>query len=344
MKKNLTFIALVATTIFCSCGSSETKENAETVETAQVQQEKPKVKIAKVTAEEVAQLEQYTTTVEAEVKNNIIPSSALRIEKILVEVGDNVRKGQKLVLLDASSLDQLKMQVENQEIDFKRVEELYKVGGASAAEYDNAKTQLEVNKRALANKLENTVLVSPIDGVVSARNYDNGDMYGGKPILVVEQISPVKMKINVSESLYAQTNKSLPVTVTFDTYGSQEFTGKIDIVYPTINAATHTFPVEIKIANNDRKVRPGMFGHVTVNFGTKNHVVVPDQAVIKQAGAGDYYVYTYEQNGTVKHNKVELGRRMGDRYELISGIEPNSYVVVAGQTNLSNGKEVEVME
>ncbi|MBQ8543028.1 MAG: efflux RND transporter periplasmic adaptor subunit [Bacteroidaceae bacterium] len=344
MKKNLTFIALVATTIFCSCGSSETKENAETVETAQVQQEKPKVKIAKVTAEEVAQLEQYTTTVEAEVKNNIIPSSALRIEKILVEVGDNVRKGQKLVLLDASSLDQLKMQVENQEIDFKRVEELYKVGGASAAEYDNAKTQLEVNKRALANKLENTVLVSPIDGVVSARNYDNGDMYGGKPILVVEQISPVKMKINVSESRYAQTNKSLPVTVTFDTYGSQEFTGKIDIVYPTINAATHTFPVEIKIANNDRKVRPGMFGHVTVNFGTKNHVVVPDQAVIKQAGAGDYYVYTYEQNGTVKHNKVELGRRMGDRYELISGIEPNSYVVVAGQTNLSNGKEVEVME
>lgn len=344
MKKNLTFIALVATTIFCSCGSSETKENAETVETAQVQQEKPKVKIAKVTAEEVAQLEQYTTTVEAEVKNNIIPSSALRIEKILVEVGDNVRKGQKLVLLDASSLDQLKMQVENQEIDFKRVEELYKVGGASAAEYDNAKTQLEVNKRALANKLENTVLVSPIDGVVSARNYDNGDMYGGKPILVVEQISPVKMKINVSESRYAQTNKSLPVTATFDTYGSQEFTGKIDIVYPTINAATHTFPVEIKIANNDRKVRPGMFGHVTVNFGTKNHVVVPDQAVIKQAGAGDYYVYTYEQNGTVKHNKVELGRRMGDRYELISGIEPNSYVVVAGQTNLSNGKEVEVME
>ena len=344
MKKNLTFIALAATAILCSCGSSETKENAETVETAQVQQEKPKVKIAKVTAEEVAQLEQYTTTVEAEVKNNIIPSSALRIEKILVEVGDNVRKGQQLVLLDASSLDQLKMQVENQEIDFKRVEELYKVGGASAAEYDNAKTQLEVNKRALANKLENTILVSPIDGVVSARNYDNGDMYGGKPILVVEQITPVKMKINVSESRYAQTNKSLPVTATFDTYGDQEFTGKIDIVYPTINAATHTFPVEIKIANNDRKVRPGMFGHVTVNFGTKNHVVVPDQAVIKQAGAGDYYVYTYEQNGTVKHNKVELGRRMGDRYELISGIEPNSYVVVAGQTNLSNGKEVEVME
>ncbi len=342
MKKNLTFIALAATAILCSCGSSEKTETAETTQ-VEVQQEKPKVKIAQVVAEEVAQLEQYTTTVEAEVKNNIIPSSALRIEKILVEVGDNVRKGQKLVLLDASSLDQLKLQVENQEIDFKRVEELYKVGGASKAEYDNARTQLEVNKRALANKLENTVLVSPIDGVVSARNYDNGDMYGSKPILVVEQISPVKMKINVSESLYAQTNKSLAVTATFDTYGDEKFTGKIDIIYPTIDATTHTFPVEIKIANNDRKVRPGMFGQVTVNFGTKSHVVVPDQAVVKQAGAGDYYVYTYE-NGRVTYNKVELGRRMGDKYELISGIEPGSSVVIAGHTGLNNGKEVEVIE
>ena len=151
------------------------------------------------------------------------------------------------------------------------------------------------------------------------------------------------MKINVSESRYAQTNKSLPVTATFDTYGSQEFQGNIDIVYPTINSATHTFPVEIKIANKDRKVRPGMFGHVTVNFGTKNHIVVPDQAVVKQAGAGDYYVYTYA-DGKVTYNKIEVGRRLGDKYELISGISPDSYVVIAGHAGLNNGKEVEVIE
>ena len=336
MKRNLTFIALATTVLFSACSSSEKTETVQ-------QEEKHKVKIAFVTAQDVAQIEEFTTTVEAEVKNNIIPSSPLRIKNILVEVGDNVRKGQKLVELDASNLDQLKLQVENQEIEFKRIEALYKVGGASTAEYDNAKTQLEVNKRALANKLENTILVSPIDGVVSARNYDNGDMYGAQPILVVEQISPVKMKINVSESRYSQTNKSLPVTATFDTYAEEEFKGKIDIIYPTINASTHTFPVEIKIANNDRKVRPGMFGHVTVNFGTKSHVVVPDKAVIKQAGAGDFYVYTYE-NGKVTYNKVEVGRRMGDKYELISGIPSGSKVVIAGHTGLNNGKEVEVIE
>ena len=338
MKKNLTFIAIAAA-MLVSCGSSD--KSAE--QAATVQATKPNVKIATVTTEAVEQLEEFTTTVEAEVKNNIIPNSPLRIERILVEVGDYVKKGQKLVQLDASNLDQLKLQYENQLVDFKRVEELYKVGGTSKAEYDNAKTQIEVSKRQLDNRLENTVLVSPINGVVSARNYDNGDMYGGTPILVVEQISPVKMKINISESRYAQTNRGLDVKLNFATYGEQEFDGKISIVYPTIDPATHTFPVEITLANSDMKVRPGMYGKATVNFGTTEHVVVPDAAVIKQAGSGDYYVYTYD-NGKVTHNKVQLGRRLDNRYELISGIEPGSQVVVAGQNALSNGMEVEVIK
>ena len=341
MKKNLTFIAMLAVALMSSCGSSETEKDA--AQQAPVAQAKPKVKIATVNTEEVMQNEVYTTTVEAEVKNNIIPNSPLRIEKILVEVGDYVKKGQQLVNLDASSLDQLKLQVENQTIDFKRVEALYNVGGASKAEYDNAKTQLEVNKKSLANRLENTVLVSPIDGVITKRNYDNGDMYGGQPILVVEQISPVKMKVNVSESLYAVTNKNLDVNLNFEAYGNQVFDGKINIIYPTIDAATHTFPVEIKLDNKDAKVRPGMYGKVTINFGTKSHVVVPDVAVIKQAGSGDFYVYTYA-DGKVKNNKVELGKRLGDRYELISGVENGSQVVIAGHAGISDGAEVEVVE
>lgn len=337
MKKNLTFIAMAAAILLSSCSGSEKTEQQATVAT------KPKVKITQVKTEAVEQLEEFSTTVEAEVKNNIIPNAPLRIDKILVEVGDNVVKGQKLVELDASNLDQLRLQYENQLVDFKRVEELYKVGGTSKAEYDNAKTQLEVNKKALDSKIENTVLLSPINGVVSARNYDNGDMYGAKPILVVEQITPVKMKINVSESLYAKTNKSLDVKLTFNPYGEEEFTGKIDIVYPTIDAMTHTFPVEIKLANTDRKVRPGMYGRAVVNFGTKDRVVVPDVAVIKQAGSGDFYVFTYA-DGKVKNNKVQLGKRMGNRYELLSGIENGSNVVIAGHAGINDGMEVEVVK
>ena len=338
MKRNLTLIALIATALMSSCGSSQKTEDA-----VVMQAEKPKVKIAKTHTEAVAQLEEYATTVEAEVKNNIIPNSPLRIAKILVEVGDYVTKGQQLVQLDASSLDQLKLQFDNQMTNFKRIEELYKIGGTSKSEYDNMKTQLDVAKKNLDNRLENTILVSPIDGVISARNYDDGDMYGGQAILVVEQIKPVKMKINISESYFAKTNKNLDVTLTFEAYGDEEFKGKIDIIYPTISAASHTFPVEIKMANENMKIRPGMYGKAVVNFGTKEHVVVPDQAVIKQAGSGDYFVYTYE-NGKVYYNKVELGRRLGNRYEVIAGVVPGSQVVIAGKEGLANEIEVEVIE
>ena len=337
MKKNLKFIAMAATVLLCACAKTEEATTTETIV------ENPKVKIASVTTEAVPQLEEYSTTVEAKVKNSIIPNSPLRIEKIFVEVGDNVKKGDKLVQLDAKDLDKLQLQYQYQLVDFKRVEELYKVGGISKAEYENARTQLEVSKKTLDSRTENTVLVSPIDGVISARNYDDGDMYGGQVILVVEQISPVKMKINVSESYFAKTNKNLDVTLTFDAYGNEEFKGNIDIIYPTINSASHTFPVEISMANENQKIRPGMYGKVVVNFGTKNHVGVPDQAVIKQAGSGDYYVYTYK-NGKVYSNKVELGRRLGDRYEVISGIAPGSQVVVAGKESLANGIDVEVIK
>jgi RND family efflux transporter MFP subunit len=336
MKKNLKFIAMAALVALCSCGKPQ--------QTAEVKAEtKPVVKVAYVTTEAVPQLEEYTTTVEAKVKNSILPNSPLRIEKIFAEVGDYVKKGQKLVQLDAKDLDKLKLQYEYQKTDFSRIEELYKVGGVAKADYENAKTQLEVTRKTIDSRIENTVLVSPISGIVSARNYDNGDMFGGQPILVVEQISPVKMKINISESYYAKTNKDLDVTLKFEAYGDEEFKGNIDIVYPTISAASHTFPVEITMANKEQKVRPGMYGKALINFGSVDHVVVPDMAVKKQAGSGDFYVYTYS-NGKVYNNKVVLGRRMGNRYELISGIEAGSTVVVAGVEKLVDGMEVEVIE
>ena len=335
MKKNLKFIAIATVSLLCACG----KEEQKAVETI----DKPLVKVAKVTTESVAQLEEYPTTVEAKVKNSIIPNSPLRIEKIFVEIGDVVIKDQELVQLDAKDLDKLELQYQFQQKDFERIEELYKVGGIAKADYENAKTQLDISYKTLESRNENTVLKSPIDGIVSARNYDIGDMYNGQPILVVEQISPVKMKVNISESYYAKTNKNLDVKLTFDAYGDTLFNGKIDIIYPTINAATHTFPVEIVMNNSDLKIRPGMYGKAIINFGSADHVVVPDMAVKKQAGSGDYFVYTYK-DGIVKHNKVELGQRMGDRYELISGVEPGASVVVVGVEKLVDGMEVEVIE
>lgn len=340
MNKGFQFVALLAVAMLSAC-SGGSKDQAAAV---QVTDEKPQVKLAQVSAREVEQLQEYTATVEAEVKNNIAPMSPVRIDRILVEVGDRVTRGQKLVTMDAANLKQLKFQLDNREVEFKRMDELFKVGGASKAEWDNAKMNLDIMKSSYANLLENTSLLSPINGVVTARNYDNGDMYsGGTPVLVVEQITPVKLLINVSEGFFAQVKKGSPVSVKIDAYGNEEFEGKVSLIYPTIDPNTRTFPVEIQLANREQKVRPGMFARATLNFGVENRVVVPDLAVVKRAGSGDRYVYVYN-DGKVSYNKVELGRRMGAEYEVISGVDNNSQVVIAGQTKLADGVEVAVQQ
>ena len=343
MKKSFQLAALLVAAMLGSCSGGEEKK-AETT-AAETVIEKPTVKLATVTSRDVEQIGEFTATVEAEAKNNIAPTSPGRISKIFVEVGDQVRKGQKLVQMDAANLTQLKLQLDNQETEFKRVDELYKVGGASKAEWDAAKTNLDVRRSSYENLLENTQLVSPLTGVVTARNFDNGDLYTSTqmPVLVVEQIAPVKLMVNVSEPNFPKVSKGMPVTVKLDVYEGEEFEGKVSLVYPTIDAATHTFPVEITLANANQRVRPGMFARVTMNFGSKNHVVVPDMAIVKRAGSGDRYVYVYN-NGKVSYNKVELGRRMGTEYELISGVDNNSQVVIAGQTRLADGVEVEVIQ
>ena len=342
MKKSFQMAAVLLAAMLGACSGGEEKK-AETA--AETVVEKPAVKLATVTSRDVEQVGEYTATVEAEAKNSIAPTAPGRISKIFVEVGDFVRKGQKLVQMDAANLTQLKLQLDNQETEFKRVDELYKVGGASKAEWDAAKTNLDVRRSSYENLLENTQLVSPLDGIVTERRFDDGNLYSSsdKPILVVQQITPVKLMVNVSEPNFPKVKKGMPVKVKLDVYENEEFEGKVSLVYPTIDPATHTFPVEVILANANQRVRPGMFARVTMNFGTKNHVVVPDMAIVKRAGSGDRFVYVYN-NGKVSYNKVELGRRMGTEYELLSGVDNNAQVVIAGQTRLADGVEVEVIQ
>lgn len=340
MKTNNVLKVLPVTALALLMACSGEKKNVEKEEV-----EKVKVKLETVHTQDVEQLSEFTATVEANISNNIVPQTAGRIEKLHVEVGDHVKAGQLLATMDDTNLKQTKIQMENQQIEFNRIDELYKVGGASKSAWDAQKTALDVTKTLIKNLEENSILTSPINGIVTARNYDSGDMYiGADPVYTVEQIRPVKLMINISEGYFTKVKKGMDVDIRFDVYGNETFKGKVHLVYPTIDPETRTFPVELRIPNNDERVRPGMFSRVIMSFGTLNHVVVSDQAIVKQAGAGDRYIYVYKNNGTVSYQKVEIGRRMGNRYEVISGIEDGDQVAISGLNRLSNGVEVEVVK
>ncbi|HNR27924.1 MAG TPA: efflux RND transporter periplasmic adaptor subunit [Bacteroidales bacterium] len=304
--------------------------------------EKIVVKAAAVTLEEVPQINEFTATVQANIINNIAPQMAARIKKIYVEVGDFVTKGQKLVQMDDNNLEQVRTQLENMEISFRRVDELYKVGGVSQADWDAQKTRLDVMRTQYDNLVENTQLVSPIDGVITARHYDSGDLFGmSMPLLVVEQISPVKLLVHVSESFFTKIRKGMEVDIRLDVYPGEVFKGRVSIVYPTITAATRTFPVEIVIPNVNRKVRPGMFARVAIDFGAEPCLLIPDQSVIKQQGSGERHVYVYK-DGKAEYRLVEPGRRLDSFYECLSGLEKGELVITTSLNRLTNGAEVEL--
>ena len=313
----------VAAVAMMSCGSKQSETQIEEVEAL------PKVEVQGVTSRMVSQEAVFTGTVEAEVVNNIAPQQPLRIKEIKVDVGDRVKKGQLLVTLDNSSLVQAKAQLDNAKTEYERTNELYEFGGASKSEWDARRMQYEMLQTAYNNLVENTTLISPISGVVTARNYDKGDMYSGaQPVLVIAQIKPVKIMINVSEPFFAKVKKGMQVFVTLDAYGEEVFKGKISRIYPVINQATHTFQVEVTLPNSNERVRPGMFARVTLPYGKVKNVVIPDQAVQKLLGSGDRYVYIYNPaDSTVRYSKVELGRRMDTEFEVLSGVKNGEVVV-----------------
>jgi RND family efflux transporter MFP subunit len=341
MRRFNSILILSSALIMASCGQQTNNQQTAAV----VVEEAPKVTVTKVYAENVSQLSTYPTTVEAEIINNITPQSASRINKIFVEIGDHVTAGQTLATMDAINLEKLRLQIKNDSIEYGRTKELYEIGAVSQANYEAMTLAYEVSKKTYSNLLENTNLTSPISGRVTARNYDEGDMYAmAQPLFVVQNITPVKMLINISENNYSKVKKGMEVDITADAFPGETFKGKVNLVYPTIDARSHTFPVEIIVDNKDEKLRPGMFTRVTVNYGTNYRVVVPDNAVLKQVGADDKYVYVLNSDNTVTYTPVKIGTRMGDRYEIVSGLDDGATIVTTGQTRLKNNIKVDIVK
>lgn len=333
----LKFTPFVVAIFLISCGGSG--QSASESETSQ----KTKVRVEEVSLVPVDQISTFTATVEADKVNNIAPAMGGRIRQIYVDVGSYVKKGQVLVAMDAATFSQQETQVATLRRDYERYRELYEVGGISKQQLDQAKTQLDVAETAMENLSENTRLISPLSGVVTARNYDPGDVAMQLPILTIESMNPVKVTLNVSERYYSQVSIGMPVEVQADALGDEVFEGKISLIYPTIDPMSHTFTVEVIVPNSNQKLRPGMFSRVKMNFGSNDRPLLSDRAVLKQVGSNDRYVFV-EENGKAVYTLVQLGVRIDDKYEILSGLNAGDKVIIHGNTNLIDGSEVEVVD
>lgn len=320
----------------CSSSSSSKQETAQSTDSTQV----VTVDAARLT--ELDSRQQYTAQLEAKTLNNITAQAGGRVKQILVAVGDRVAAGQVVARMEATQASAAQIQLADAKTNFARMDELYKVGGISKAQWEQAKSALEQAKLSYGNASENTLLRSPISGFVTAKNYDNGDVTSpAQPILVIQQVSPLKVVVNVSEQYYTRLKPGLEASLSVEALGTQSFSGRITKVYPTVDATTHTVGVEIEVANKDQRLRPGMYARLSLDFGTRQALTISDKAIVRQAGSGIRYVYVLKE-GQAVYREVELGELQDGRYEVLSGIEPGEQLIISAPSRLKNGAAVKL--
>ena len=310
-----------------------------------------KIKVEVLHKQKIARPVEYTSTLEAFEENYLVPASPGRIEKIYVEIGDHVSKGDLLVQMDRTNLHQARVQLKNVETDYKRLDTLNKVGSISAQQYDQIKTQYEVAKSNVEFLEKNTQLRAPFSGVITGKYYEDGEFYSGAPntpagkaaIVSIAQMNPLKAIVGVSEQFFPYISNGMKASVTSDIYPDDQFSGIVFRIHPTIDPSSRTFNVEVKVPNNGQKLRPGMFCRVSFTLGEVDALVVPSVAVLKLQGSNDRYVFIAE-NGKAKRVSVKIGRRFNDKVEVLSNeLKEGDKLIVVGQSRLLDGDPVEIV-
>lgn len=336
MKKILMMIAAAAMT--AGCTGKRTTASAP---------EENRVLTRGVVAEETAVrlIEEFTSEIEPYRENDVTPAaSGVHIDRILVEVGDAVREGQLVVSLDPTQYTQQLVQLQTIESDYNRLLPVYEAGGISTQQIEQARAQLDVQREVVANLKKNIEVRSPISGVVTARNYESGDLFAQQPILHIMQIDPLKVIVNISEQFFPQVKVGMPVDLYVDIFPGEIFAGRVSLIYPALDAATRTFKVEVTVPNGAGRLRPGMYARTSFDMGGKTGVMVPDVAVQKQVGSAERYVYVIVGDTVAERRSVEVGRQIGDRVDILRGVASGEQVAVTALSKLFDGARVEIKE
>jgi len=342
---------LISGLIFSACSSKNANQPAASQSgTAADEKAAIPVQIVPLAKTKISRTIDYTATILPFEEVNMAPSTPGRIDRIYVEVGDRINKGDELFLMDRTQLYQQKVQLSSLEKDLSRLDTLLRSGSAKQQQYDQMKTQYEVLKTNVEFMEQNTLLRAPFYGIVTGKYFEDGEMYSGTPtttagraaVVTVQQVNPLKVNVGISEQYYPLIRKGMKAEIIADVYSGEKFTGTIFRIAPTINPATRSFIAEIEVPNRKDLLKPGMFVRVSMDLGEVETFVVPAGTVLLQEGTNIRYVFV-EENGIAKRVEVVLGKRFDDKLEIISdNLKEGDRLVSEGQSRLLNNDKIEI--
>ena len=337
MNKVITLTMATAALLLAGCAG---KNN-------QTQEAQERVEIVKTTVlmpRDIARNIEVSTTLMGYETQNVAPSLTGRIEHIYVEVGSKVKAGDNLVRMDQNQYRTARLTYTNLKTEMERMEKLKASGSVSQQSYDQMKLNYDQARESLEFLQANTYIKAPFKGVISAKTYEDGELYAGQPILVLTQIDKLKALVAIPERYFPKVKSGMKLTLSSDIYPGEIFPASIELVYPTIDPASHTFQAKIVIPNKDERLRPGMYAKTTIALGQEKIIVAPYQAVLKLIGANDRYVFLNE-GGRAKRVTVTMGERFDEMIELSAPeIKEGVEIVSVGQSKLVDGVKLNVVK
>ncbi len=303
----------------------------------------------------------FSANLEAVWSTDVSAKADGRIGQVLVEEGDQVTAGMVLARMDIDELAALVMQAEGQilqakatleqnELNFRRMDTLFKQNAVSAQSLDSARTQRDLaqggvtaaegNLRLLRARLDNANIISPLTGVVVKRYVQSGTFSkAGAAIVAVADVSSLLAKAVVGEAQVAELKLGIPVTIRVNALKDQEFKGTLTRLSPAAALPARTFTAEVSIPNPQGILKAGMFAKADIAGLVRQKVlVVPEGALVLREDQKTVFVVTADNK--VVQKVLKLGESSGGWVEVLDGVKDGEKVVVAGQHKLKDGASI----
>lgn len=285
------------------------------------------------------------------------------VEKRFVDEGYRVKKGDSLIKIDdeefrfqreeaEASLKEAEERLKNAELTLKRINRLLEEKVIDQQKYDDTVTQFNLSRATVENvkaklkryrkSLRDTLIVSPLGGVVSERMVSEGEYVKvGTNLLKIVDIDPLKLSFALPEKFSGQLKIGQTVEVETKAYPGKIFTGDVYFISPKVNLSTRTFEVKAKVENTNYQLKPGFFVDVKLFLDVnESAMVLPEGAVVMREGR---HVVLMVQGGKIIVKGVRPGKRFNGKVEILDGVDKDDLMVVSGLSELTDGSRVKVV-
>lgn len=308
------------------------------------------VKVIRVAAQPLVVTTTAVGTIEPENRVVVAAQEEGLVTELRVREGDRVQRGDVLAQLDdrqlSAQLAEAQARLVEAEGQWRRARTLVQEGLITEADGDAARAAYEVARarvEALRTRLSFTRITAPVDGVVTVRHVELGDLVGSRAPVVELAAGRRVLRVPVSELDVVKLKPGDACTVTVDALSQRSFAARIGRIFPAADRTSRQVTVEVVLEDVAPEIRPGFLARAElVVERLETAIVVPEPVVLR---GSEYPTFVYVVEGdTARVRPVSLGLRRSGKAHVVSGLYADERVVVEGASLLRDGSIVRVRE